>query len=406
MMSGVPKEEPLWFAEMKEQLSEITLISANVAKIDKSLNDIIQSVDANSDKLTELTEQLKAVKSENSELKLCNSALKNEVGNLKKQVMYLECQSRRNNLLFDGVGEKVNEKWHECEAALKTKLQELLGVHVNVDNLQFERVHRVGQKVGISPRQIVAKFSCYKQRDLVWSNRFNLPPSQTTGFWINEDFPYEVKQNRDKLRPLLHAAKRDPSLTSSLKLDRLFVNNKAYTVETIDQLPEHLQPKNASIISTDDVVVFSSSAALFSNLFPCKFVIEGTAFNSTEQYIQYAKSILFNDTVSAQKIMQEVDGYRQMKLGKNIKHFKKEIWHGKVEEVMMRANLAKYNQNPDAKLSLLQTGKKILGEATVDPFFGIGQRLSSKSVTDFSTWKGKNLMGTVLADVRTRLDTQ
>jgi ribA/ribD-fused uncharacterized protein len=404
MMSGGPEDQPLLTAYMQNQLSEIPIISSNVQNIDKRLSQIAESIDFVTNKLKEVTNELDKVKSENTELKTSNSALKIEMNKMKSQISYLECQSRRNNLLFDGLAEKQNETWEECETILKRKLHEYLGHVLNVEGLQFERVHRIGQHTGIRCRQIVAKFSSYKQRDLVWSKRFNITDPRQTGFWISEDYPPEIKQNRDKLRPLLMAAKRSPSVTSSsLRLDRLFINNKMYTVDTINQLPEELQPQNASVINTDHVVVFSSSDAIFSNLHPCNIKIEGVTYNSTEQYIQYAKSILFNDKVSSEKIMQESNTYKQMRLGKHIKQFRKETWLQKVKSVMFRANLAKYEQNPHARHALLQTREKKLGEATIDPFYGIGERLSSKTVTNHSTWAGNNLMGTVLEEVRSKL---
>lgn len=76
-----------------------------------------------------------------------------------------------------------------------------------------------------------------------------------------------------------------------------------------------------------------------------------------------------------------------------------------MEEVLQDIILAKFQQNPLLKAQLLQTKDALLQEATTDSFWGIGSRLRSKATRE-STAKGKNRMGHILMDIRTRFTQQ
>lgn len=114
------------------------------------------------------------------------------------------------------------------------------------------------------PRPVIAKFHKFEQRDLVWSKRVDLKGSDIS---IHEDYPKDIKENRDKLLPISFAAKHSPQITNvSLKQDQLLINGKLYTVDNIDNVPDFLKPHNRSTIFTRDTVVFSSKHSFFSNL--------------------------------------------------------------------------------------------------------------------------------------------
>jgi ribA/ribD-fused uncharacterized protein len=403
-------DPPALLLDIRDKCSLIPGIEASLQKNSKQLSALIETVDFVSSKLEKACNEIIEVKKENAALRASNTAMKFEISKLKTDFLNIESQMRRNNLLFDGVPEKVGsgngqtvESWQECEKSLIDLLKQHLGHVITGVDLIFDRVHRVGSKQRISqkPRQVIAKFALYKQRDLIWNNRFKL---QGSSLWVSEDYPTVIRDNRKKLLPILQAAKRSKDVKScALSLDKLYINNKLYTVDTINNVPESLKPENSSMITTDDTVVFSSKYAVLSNLHECKVKLGGHQFNSTEQYIQFSKAKLFKDEQCAEKILHEKDTFHQMMLGKKVKHFKSDVWDLHAKDILLQANSAKFTQNDYAKDVLMKTGTRLLGEATTNPVFGIGQSLNSRSVSDSSTWKGKNLMGTVLSEVRSQL---
>ena len=302
-------------------------------------------------------------------------------------------------MIFEGIEEETRKTWQQCE----TKLAKLLNEKMALNDIKFERVHRLGGKFTgeTRTRPVIAKFHTYKQRDLVWLNRSKL---KDTNVWIHEDFPKEIKENRDKLFPIFLAAKKSEQITSvSLKLDQLFLNGKLYTAENIDKVPDFLKPHNRSTVTTDNTVVFSSKHSILSNLHPLKIMIDGRNYNTNEQFIQYSKAVLFKDFENANKVLAENDPYKQMEIGRNIQGYKRHIWQANAPSILNRVNRAKYNQHTHAKEVLISTGTRLIGEATKDRLFGIGQTLTDETVSISSTWTGQNLMGTTLMDIRNDL---
>ncbi|KAI8517806.1 hypothetical protein Bbelb_038230 [Branchiostoma belcheri] len=80
---------------------------------------------------------------------------------------YLENQSRRNNTLFDGVPDKKQENWSQCEQKVRDIL--LKGqTQAGSIKIEIERSHRNGkfQEDG-RPRPIVVKLLRYKDKEVI-----------------------------------------------------------------------------------------------------------------------------------------------------------------------------------------------------------------------------------------------
>ncbi|KAH3777115.1 hypothetical protein DPMN_178552 [Dreissena polymorpha] len=91
---------------------------------------------------------------------------------LRDDVAHLKSQSMRNNLVFTIIQEDnstVNETAETTETKLRNHLQEKLKIAKDIaDTIRFERVHRSpGQPVSGKIRNIVAKFTFFKDREMV-----------------------------------------------------------------------------------------------------------------------------------------------------------------------------------------------------------------------------------------------
>ena len=219
--------------------------------------------------------------------------------------------------------------------------------------------------------------------------------------WLEEDFPPRIREARKTLLPAFLTARKSHDVKNcKLSLDKLWVDGKVYTMSNVHELPIALRPTESAVRETEEVVIFASNKAIFSNLYGCKIDLDGQSFNSAEQYIQLSKAKLFNDKGSEGKIMSETDSYEQMKLGKAVRNFDKDTWHQKAKEILRKCNLAKYNQNAHLREALIKTGSKKLGEATAHPYFGIGHRIKAKEATDTDHWSGKNVMETIREEIK------
>ena len=147
-----------------------------------------------------------------------------------------------------------------------------------------------------------------------------------------------------------------------------------------------------------------------SNWYPCVFnvEIEGKkhTFYNSEQYFMYIKAKTFGDEEIAEEILLNGKNPKVAKaLGRKVKNYDDKIWNEKRYQVMVEANMLKYSQNENLKLSLLNKdfdGKGYVEASPFDTVWGIGIG-ETEANDDETSWKGQNLLGKVLDEVREKL---
>lgn len=146
---------------------------------------------------------------------------------------------------------------------------------------------------------------------------------------------------------------------------------------------------------------FWRQASYLSNWHTCYFTIDGITFNCIEQWMMYAKAILFNDTEIAQEILNETDPYVQKMYGREVRNFKKDVWDKEGFDIVVAGLIEKFNQNQELKDMLLATNDLHIVEASpVDFIWGIGMAENHPDIMDKSKWKGQNLLGEALMKTR------
>lgn len=144
---------------------------------------------------------------------------------------------------------------------------------------------------------------------------------------------------------------------------------------------------------------------VFSQWYRSPFISStGVRFNSCEQYMMYAKAMLFGDREIAEMILKTNDPKKVKELGRKVKNFNQELWDIKKQEIVFIGNMYKFSQNIDLKTQLLSTKDKEIVEASpYDTIWGIGLSENDERVLDKSKWKGQNLLGIALMRVREEL---
>jgi len=134
------------------------------------------------------------------------------------------------------------------------------------------------------------------------------------------------------------------------------------------------------------------------------FVLQGHHFNCAEQYLMWSKADVMGDAIKAQQILSTPDPKQQKALGKQVHPWKDGLWRRHREPVMLAAARAKFAQNPQLGHRLLATHPKRLAEASPsDVIWGIGLSPDNPLAQDPQNWKGENLLGRVLEQVREEL---
>ena len=95
-----------------------------------------------------------------------------------------------------------------------------------VDQMVMERVHRIGPKQHGRCRKIVAKFLQLKDKEFV---RKQWKTLKGTPFYVSEQFPREVVEQRKRLVPKLRAARQEGK-QAWIAYDTLYVDGRAMRV--------------------------------------------------------------------------------------------------------------------------------------------------------------------------------
>jgi ribA/ribD-fused uncharacterized protein len=117
--------------------------------------------------------------------------------------------------------------------------------------------------------------------------------------------------------------------------------------------------------------------------------------------MHYYKAILFGDKKCASQILKAKTPKTAKALGRKVTGFKPEIWDTYKTRIVLEGNILKFSQNKIARKALEDTGDSYLVEASpLDTIWGIGLSANSPDVSDPKKWKGTNLLGRILDQVK------
>lgn len=141
-----------------------------------------------------------------------------------------------------------------------------------------------------------------------------------------------------------------------------------------------------------------------SQWYSCDFEADGVKYHTAEQYMMAQKALLFGDREIFDRIMKAPDPAAFKKLGQQVRGFDEEKWKAARCEIVVKGNYAKFSQNEPLKEFLLSTDSKVLVEASpYDKIWGIGIPADDKRAENPNLWKGLNLLGFCLMEVRDML---
>ena len=134
------------------------------------------------------------------------------------------------------------------------------------------------------------------------------------------------------------------------------------------------------------------------------FVVGGVAFTHAEQFMMYAKALLFGDRDAAAAVLDAPTPREQQAIGRAVRGYDEAVWVLFREGVVYQANYARFSQNPDQRELLFATRGTTLVEASPhDRVWGIGLAADDPRASDRSQWRGLNLLGQALTQVRDAL---
>lgn len=172
-------------------------------------------------------------------------------------------------------------------------------------------------------------------------------------------------------------------------------------------------------------------ASCLSQWFVREFSIDGQRYPTAEHWMMAEKARLFDDDEMLNAILESESPRDAKAFGRKVKGFDAETWNDHKFEIVVRGNLAKFDQNPMMKQFLIETARgqtdqqmvaeapqayrvsnnkktkqevgapAILVEAAGrDTIWGIGLGENNPKSRDPLLWRGKNLLGFALTNVR------
>jgi len=146
------------------------------------------------------------------------------------------------------------------------------------------------------------------------------------------------------------------------------------------------------------------SKSCFSQWYESSFNDDGVKFLTAEHFMMAEKAKLFGDQVTYEKIINASNPGEAKALGREVKGFVDSIWDQNRFEIVVKGNMLKFSQNEALKEFLVNTGDRVLVEASpVDRIWGVGLAADSQKVENPNLWRGLNLLGFALMEVRDAL---
>ncbi|NTD99884.1 DUF1768 domain-containing protein [Agrobacterium tumefaciens] len=131
------------------------------------------------------------------------------------------------------------------------------------------------------------------------------------------------------------------------------------------------------------------------------FIVDQVKYRTAEHWMMSKKAKLFNDQETLEKILLSKSPEEVKNLGRQVKNYDEAVWLEYRYQIVKEGNFHKFSQNQELREFLIHTEEKVLVEASpVDLIWGIGLAEDHKNATIPEKWKGLNLLGFALMEVR------
>jgi ribA/ribD-fused uncharacterized protein len=179
-----------------------------------------------------------------------------------------------------------------------------------------------------------------------------------------------------------------------------------------------LSQRKIMLIKNDKLLFWRNADAYSNWAYTPSFVIDGVEFAYAEQPMMWLKALLFNDMVTAQKILTakypwdikdkegKVIEYGHKSLGRQVQNFDELVWVAERDSLIDIVTYAKFSQIQDLREGIIASYPLMIVEASPhDRIWGIGLEETDPRAWDEATWPPGvlNLLGKSLMRSRDRI---
>ena len=152
---------------------------------------------------------------------------------------------------------------------------------------------------------------------------------------------------------------------------------------------------------------FWETESPFSQWHRSRYTLNGFSYSCAEQGMMHGKALLFDDQEVAALVLQTNNPRKIKSLGRKVQGFDEKVWEQNRWKIVYENSVAKFTQNAHMRKALLSTQPNcLLVEASPsDRIWGIGLVEAEARQLPPSQWKGLNLLGQILTQVRDEIAT-
>ncbi|OEU96127.1 NADAR family protein [Streptomyces oceani] len=141
-----------------------------------------------------------------------------------------------------------------------------------------------------------------------------------------------------------------------------------------------------------------------SQWYDAPFTVSGVRYQTAEHWMMAEKARLFGDDGARREILARPSPALAKDVGRHVRGFDEETWARHRYEIVVAGNRAKFAAHGKLRDYLRSTVGKVLVEASPeDRVWGVGHSEDQPEAQLPSAWRGLNLLGFALMDVRQSL---
>lgn len=148
----------------------------------------------------------------------------------------------------------------------------------------------------------------------------------------------------------------------------------------------------------------SITKSCFSQWWENGFTVENEYYKTAEHWMMAEKARVFKDEETRKEILKVPHPHKAKQLGRAVRNFDPKIWDQHKFDIVVEGNYHKFSQHESLQEFLLNTKNRVLVEASPrDRIWGIGMSENHQNAHNPNLWRGQNLLGFALMEVRDRL---